>query len=338
MTGGPRLVMKSTLSITAFYTCNSGDQFKDIWTNVLEEIRWVTESKGPGFVPELQQQVRSAGELLANREPTPHDVRRVLQMLTSTGGAVAVFIDEFDRPQDENARRLMADTIKILSDEGIDATLVLIGVATAVNDLITEHLSIGRALAQVQMPLMSEVELAKIVTTGMANAELEVDPTFTRRVVELSQGLPHFTHLIAQHGARAAVEDHRARVADADTKDAVRRSIADVSQSIREAYHRATYSNRDTLYRDVLLACAMARKNTLGQFDSRAVVEVLNTITKRRFAIPAISGHLSAFSDPEHARGGVLDKLGTRARYDYRFIDPLMPPYVLMQGHADDTI
>lgn len=322
--------------VVAFHTCNSGDTFQDIWVNVLDDIGWMSSKQGPGYQPEIEQTAHTASELLRDREPTPHDVRRVMQGITSSASVVIV-LDEFDRPQDTTTRRLVADLIKMFSDSGIDVTLILVGVATSVGDLITEHLSIGRALAQVQMPLMSKDELAAIVERGMEKAELEVERGFTERVVALSLGLPHFTHLIAQHGARLAVEGYRKVVTTEDTKTAVQRAVKDVSQTIRETYHRATSSNRDTIYSDVLLACAMAKKDSLGQFDSRGVREALQKRLKRPIDIPAFSGHLSAFSDAHHARGGILEKLGSRARYDYRFIDPLMPPYVMMIGHAAGT-
>ena len=332
-----KVVRRMVSGLPVLYTCNSGDTFSSIWTQVLRGIQWVARSEGPGFVPAVEERVTSALDLLSTIDPGPADVRVVLGTLAEQVPLV-IFIDEFDRPQSTEARTLMADTIKILSDDGADVTLVLVGVAESVGDLVQEHRSIGRALAQIQMPLMAEHELAEIVEKGMQNAQLDVETGFIDRVVQLSQGLPHFTHLIAQHGARVAVGDARTVVLASDSKEAVRRALDDVSQTIRENYHRATYSNRDTLYKDVLLACAMAKKNAVGQFDSRGVSDALFLNTGRRYDIPAISGHLSAFSDPDHPRGGILQKLGTRARYDYRFIDPLMPPYVMMQGHASEVI
>lgn len=332
-----KVVMRMVEGIPVLYTCNSGDTFSSIWHQVLRGIQWTAQHEGPGFVPAVEKRVASALEMLTTVDPGPADVRTVLGSLAAHVPLV-IFIDEFDRPQSAATRTLMADTIKILSDDGADVTLVLVGVAESVGDLVQEHLSIGRALAQIQMPLMGSDELAEIVEKGMQNASLSVETGFIDKVVQLSQGLPHFTHLIAQHGARVAVEEHRSKVFGSDSKVAVKRSLDDVSQTIREAYHRATYSNRDTLYKDVLLACAMAQKNAVGQFDSRGVSQALFANTGRHYEIPAISGHLSAFSDPDHARGGILQKLGSRARYDYRFVDPLMPPYVMMQGHASEVI
>ena len=107
----------------------------------------------------------SASALLSE-DATPHDVRRGLQSLAG-GRRVAVFIDEFDRLASNDDRLLFADTIKTLSDELPGATIVLVGVADDVEQLIAEHLSIERALVQIHMPRMSHAELAEVVSRGI---------------------------------------------------------------------------------------------------------------------------------------------------------------------------
>ena len=94
---------------------------------------------------------------------TPHAVREALQQITRQS-SVAIFVDEFDRFQDRDGRSLFADTIKGLSDRLVPVTVVLIGVAATVGELIREHRSVERALVQIQMPRMSPSELAEIAT------------------------------------------------------------------------------------------------------------------------------------------------------------------------------
>ncbi len=52
--------------------------------------------------------------------------------------------------------------------------------------------------------------------------------------------------------------------------------------------------------------------------------------------IQAYIRHLGKFSDGE--RGPVLEKEGTIRRFQYKFSDPLMQPYVLLKGLADRLI
>jgi Cdc6-like AAA superfamily ATPase len=322
--------------LAPYFTCSSHDTFGSIWARALGEVRFLVQTNSLGFRPEQRETIRAASELLPE-EPTPDDVRQVLSVL-SRDVEVVLFIDEFDRPADEATRTLFADTVKILSDNGVGATIVLIGVASSVSELVAEHASVSRSLVQIQMPVMNQQESADIVKSGMRLAELDVEDGFVKRVVELSQGLPHYTHLIAQHGARHVVEDDRTTVTAKDSAPAVTLAVEDVSHSVRQKYTDATSSPRDTIYEDVLLACALARKDDIGEFGSGDLRGPLHRITGKNYEIPAYAAHLNAFSSDDERRGGVLRKRGQRARFRYRFVDPLMPPYVLMKGHSRDAL
>jgi ABC-type multidrug transport system ATPase subunit len=64
--------------------------------------------------------------------------------LLATGGLLIIVFDEFDRILDMTTRRMMADTIKALSDHDVSVTIVIVGVADSVDDLLSQHESIER--------------------------------------------------------------------------------------------------------------------------------------------------------------------------------------------------
>lgn len=112
---------------------------------------------------------------------------------------------------------------------------------------------------------------------------------------------------------------------------AIAKAIEDAQQSIRNAYYDAIRSPRkDNLFADVLLACALAKTNELGYFAAQDVRQPIRGITGKNYDIPTFAQHLNEFS--EIKRGRILQKTGDRRRYRYRFSDPLMQPYVIMQG------
>jgi hypothetical protein len=53
-------------------------------------------------------------------------------------------------------------------------------------------------------------------------------------------------------------------------------------------------------------------------------------IMGRRYEISAFSQHLNAFTDVE--RGPVLKRTGTTRKFRFKFVNPLMRPYVIMKG------
>ena len=87
-----------------------------------------------------------------------------------------------------------------------------------------------------------------------------------------------------------------------------------------------------------MLACALAQTDELGMFTSAEVRERLRKITGKPYEIPAFANHLNEFSSTDGGRSGVLQKHGTSRRFRYRFVMPLMPPYVLMKGIQDGLI
>jgi Cdc6-like AAA superfamily ATPase len=294
--------------------CNTGDGFADIWRNVFRELD----------LPDPYVQA-------------PEDVRYALRAVE---GKTLVIIDELDRlaPDDtDETLPLLADTVKTLSDHPSQTTLALVGVADHVEELIKDHRSIERALVQVKMPRMSEGELADIVSKGCDRLEMEALPEARMRIVSLSAGLPHYTHLLSLHAGQRAVMDSRDLITEADVAIAIGLAVDKAQHSIASAYQRATRSvHKESLYPQVLLACALAEKDELGYFTSGDVRNPMSLIMGRPYDIPSYARHLNQFASA--ARGDVLQKRGTERNYFYRFENPLLQPYIILNGLSRQLI
>jgi Cdc6-like AAA superfamily ATPase len=322
--------------VALHYTCSPADTFSSVWKSVFGDLFVTLRAPGFGFAGlPSDTPVPSSDLLNLDGEITSDVIRRGLLTL-SAAAPLAIFIDEFDRlPANEKAA--FADTTKVLSDQLTPATLVLIGVADDIQTLVDAHPSVIRPLAQIFMPNMSPDELGEIVSKGVAVADMTVEPEFTSRVVDLARGLPNYVHLITQNACRVALDDGRTYVNAADLESAIGRSIESIQQSVLDTYHRATTSNRETLYKEVLLACALAKRDEKGMFSGSDVRDELTRITGTFRDLPAFAQHLSDFAG-KGSRGGILDRLGTTYRYRYRFKDPLLQPYVLMRGRIDGLL
>ncbi len=329
-----RMILSSMEMTAVRVPCDGTDTFRSIWVKVLDEVRLVSIRQAIGFGRHEVTDTTAGADLLPANS-TPNDVKRLLRTFSQDRPFV-VFIDEFDRLEDGSARRLIADTIKALSDEATPSTIVVVGVAATVSELIGEHESIERALDQIPMPRMSGPELADIVDRGLKALQMTTDPRASTIVTKLSQGLPHYTHLLAKHAVRSALLGGRTELSTADVDSAIGESIKRAQRTIIEAYDRAVFSPRDTLYPVVLLACAMAHTDDLGYFTAASVRNPLSEVIGRRVEIPAFARHLNALS--EAARGPAFIKQGTARRFRYRFVNPLLQPYVTMRGLADGRI
>lgn len=61
-------------------------------------------------------------------------------------------------------------------------------------------------------------------------------------------------------------------------------------------------------------------------------MQPLRLITSQEYGIPAFAKHLKSFC--EESRGLILERRGK----PYRFIRPIMEPYVVLRGLADEMI
>ncbi|QSM00074.1 hypothetical protein SEA_CASHLINE_34 [Gordonia phage Cashline] len=329
------ILADSPMQPMPYHICSSSDTFADIWRGLLSEIQWTTNKQSTGFGSGAEAVMQNAAALLGE-DPNPQDVARTLDMISRMSSLVLV-VDEFDRPSNPTVRTQVADTIKILADRAVQVTIVLVGVAESVEELLHEHESIQRSLVQIEMPPMTPDELRDVITRGMTASSMTCDPKVMRSIVNLSQGLPHYTHLVSYHAALAAIDRDSTNVEEQDLNAALTESLSAASQSIRERYHSATFSNRETLYKIVLLACAMAPKDELGSFGAPDVREQLRKVASSNYDIPAFSAHLQQFSS-DGPRGGILQRIGTTRRFRYRFRDPLMPTHVLMTGQREGVV
>lgn len=311
--------------IAASINCDGTMTFSSLWHKILREISLTSIQAGIGFTAES----KTIGQTLDQQLPetvTPDDIRHLFSRL----GKSLIVIDELDRLTDSSVTALLADTIKTLSDHAVDATLLLVGVADSVETLIAEHQSVERALVQVRMPRMSPPELHQIIDKGLLVAEMTVEGAARNKIAALSQGLPHYTHLLSLYASQRAAQTGRTEVTVEDVRAAIDAALARAQQSIISSYHKATNSPRENLYPQVLLSCALAQPDSLGYFAAIDVRTPLSGIMKRLYDIPAFSQHLNAFC--EDSRGPVLQRTGTTRRFRFRFENPLMQPFVVMDG------
>ncbi len=304
--------------------CDQTTTFASLWKAIFSEISITKNS-----VPLGARSGANVEGTLAQFLPevvTPDAVRTILQKRDR----LLIIIDEIDRIKDKATTTLLADTIKSLSDHSVDVTLVLVGVAESVDTLIAEHESVQRALIQVHMPRMATAELDKIIDHGLQAVGMTIDQNARQRISKLSQGLPHYTHLLALHSAQTAVVQDRLNIIIDDTHRALQKTLKHAQQSIALDYHRATASSRETRYPQVLLACALANTDPHGYFTAGDVVTPMSVIMGKPCDTVVFSQHLNALC--ENIRGPALQRVGVPRAYRYKFRNAILRPYVIMQS------
>jgi hypothetical protein len=99
----------------------------------LKEIYLSQTVKKAGFGGDTEKSFPSS-ELLGDDDVNPDAIRRMLSIIAQNSIPILI-IDEFDRISPD-VRHALADTIKTLSDHAVAATVVIVGVAESIEQLI----------------------------------------------------------------------------------------------------------------------------------------------------------------------------------------------------------
>ncbi len=293
--------------------CDTEDRFDQLWYKIFLELE---NTQTLDFEP---------------HQINPEFIRVRLQRQI-TGSAI-IIVDEMDRlNRDPYFTAFMADTIKTLSDHSVNVTIILVGVANAVEELIAEHLSIERALIQIQMPRMSPDELREIIRKGLELLSMTMDQTVIQAIVFLAQGLPNYVHLLSLYAVQAAIRENSSNVNVNHLSKAIKQACENAQHSIMSTYSTSIFSSRqETIYPKVLLACALAQKDETGCFRAVDVRDPLSRLVGKEYTTTsAFNRQLNQFC--EDARGKILEKKGIERHYRFRFTNAMMPPYIMMEG------
>jgi Cdc6-like AAA superfamily ATPase len=307
------------------------DDFSSIWRKVFKDIhvRIIRE----GDDEDTGGDLTALAKFYEGQSITPDDVRRELDATFRPAQIPIIVIDEFDKITDTQAHTLMANTIKSLSDFGVNTTIILVGVAEDITSLVGEHPSIMRCLEQVHMPRMTTSERKEILDKRIPKLGMKLHQDAVWKIVELSRGLPSYVHLLGLYSTQSAVDRKSITITESDVDAAISRILLRLQESLSEKYHKAIHSNRDdNLYQQVLLACALAESDDRGLFSPVSIAKQLTKILGREKEVPnsAFQQHLIKFVSDE--RGRVLTRIGRERSYKFRFSDPAMQPYVIMKG------
>jgi Cdc6-like AAA superfamily ATPase len=296
------------------------DSFSSLWIRALEELKASGKASGKSDYVAFDT---------GYEEITPSEVRRELQQCGANALPI-IIIDEYNEIIDEGAKTLTANLIKEFYDFSITTTVLLVGVAENIGELIEDHKSIGRALIQVPLSRMSDSELKEIIQKRAGRTVMNFTGDAIWTIVTLSRGLPFFTQTLSKHAALHAIDKKKLTVTNDDVEASMERFINETETSFRDAYREATRSNQTNNFQQSLLACALARTDDEGFFTANDVVEPYSAIMKEKKRIAHFEKHLRRFSSNEG--GNILIKRGGDRQQTFRFSDPMMQPYVIIRG------
>ena len=336
---GERGVGKTSLaniiaeSLTNLYpikvTCNKKDTFTSLWIQAFEKIQFSTTTEGIGFKSQVKETVQNLGNVLnPDSKGFQHDIVR---HLNSMGSLNFLFIfDEFDNITDESTRESFADLLKSLSDNNINTTIVLVGIADDIDSLIGEHQSLERCLKQIKMPRMSMKESEEIIVKGLSRLDISISENIKESIIEFASGFPHYVHLLCKYGAKELIENNKTDFTKAYLDIAIKLGIENTNEQLKSSYRKAAISSSTSFkWINILNACAMSPLDNYNCFEKADIVKNFNKLTGKDVTGDSISYNLKQLCSEE--RGEILTKIGKGLNSRYRFTNPMMRAFIKLK-------
>jgi Cdc6-like AAA superfamily ATPase len=321
--------------------CDSQDTFASIFEEPLkacgvdlafkEETKTLNQGGGAGI-----SAVFAKADLSSKREikktnissykpDSPSWVANQLKLLSGI-----ILIDEADAITHDSDKKKIAELIKQLSDSNSPFKIVIVGIAQTGEELTAGHPSVERCLKEVLLQRMIDDDLKKIILNGMNKLSLRPDDIVVNKIVEISAGYPHFTHLVCLKCAESAIVASNKHLTRETLKGALNEAVKDSEGALQRMLESTLrVLNKPQECKFLLLTASYC---STPEFRSSELRDKLKDRFDMDIDSKVLSRRLSKLTEGENTT--ILEK---PARGCFKFTDPRMPSFLKMALNNDDV-
>lgn len=274
---------------------------------------------------------------LARREvPTLTDLNQTISVLRfcaeRRSEEQVIIFDEFEALADDQDRSIFADFLKQVGDQQIPIKLFFTGIGRSLEDLLAAHHSCYRYLASIDLqPLGWDGRLA-IIDAAAEALQIAVEQSTRFRIAAISDGFPHYVHLVCEKLFWAAQDDGLSVSVTTPMHYvcALAEAVKDIEPFLRELYEQATqkYGND---YQEVLWAVADHHELKRRSID---IYQSYLQIIRQRQSSPLdrtkFNGRMNALKTISH--GAIL--IGSRQGW-YEMREPILRGYIRLRAENE---
>lgn len=289
---GDRGVGKTSLALTAAYleqptasepiyvVCSESTTFPELVAAIGREAIPLSERfEADGTPREFGAQAYGFGANFKQKGsgtiaiPTPTDMNQAIDIVRfvreKRGAGTVIVVDELERVRSEDTKSQLAEFSNSLSSAVQDIKFIFCGIGSTVDALLGAHRSAFRKIETIALERLRHDELWRIIETVGSKLGVEINRETLIRIGQLSDGFPHYVHLIGESMFWSAFDDEvavrtlKARHYESGVRGALERTEAEH----KSAYQKATQKSKNTFDYEMAL-WAMADKS-----DTRRVLE-----------------------------------------------------------------
>lgn len=243
-----------------------------------------------------------------------------------------VIFDEFDALPNDVDRTHFADFIKQMGDQSIPLKMLFTGIGQSLEGLLAAHHSCFRYLASVPLsPLNWDGRLA-IIQAASAALAVEVDMSTQYRIGAISDGFPHYIHLICEKLFWDIFDDVEVvnKVTPAHYSSAIAAAVQDIEPFLKELYETATRKYNDD-YQEVLWAVADHHEFERRSSDIFAsYLDIMKQRDSNAMDRSKFNNRMNALKRESH--GAML--IGTRQGW-YELREPILRGYIRLRAERE---
>jgi len=280
---GDRGVGKTSLAVTAaflnndsahepiYVPCGSNTSFPDVLgaiaTQHLPTAKRNDQRKWSGG---FSFGVANVGNIGANlsHETRPNASRpvniiealEVLKLVAkSRPGRCIIVIDEFDRITNDADKTLFSELIKNTATLDGDVRFIFCGIGRSIEEIIGAHPSSGRYFEPIELEKLHHNFLWDIINQVCVRTKVDVPDEIKMRIGIVSDGFPHFVHLIGQCMFWAIHDDPElvSMCGRRHYEIGIRGALQKTEPTLRMAWQKATEKTKNnSQYEEALWALA----------------------------------------------------------------------------------
>lgn len=320
--------------------CERDSTFKQVIRNICSKLisespirNKVVKNGGVGFAAKgISAEWRKSIE--EGRIPEPASVDEAITLVgfcsQQKGSTPVIVVDEFDRIEDIKERTKFGDFIKQVGDQGLAAKFIFCGVGESLEELLADHESAYRYFAGIGLDRLALDPCMEIIEQAADKVGVEVSRDISLRAAWISDGFPHFAHLIGEKLLWRAFEDEE--VADSVTiahfTGAIQDAVNDVERHLKALYDKAT-KKYGSDYEYVLWAAADHPDTDRRSADIwEAYQRITRDLREEPISRDSFNNRMNSLKKDTH--GETL--VGTRQGW-YKFRNPMLRGYCRLKAH-----
>lgn len=199
-------------------------------------------------------------------------------VLSKRQGMQVIIVDEMERIGDPKEREKFAEFIKNIPQLEERVRFIFCGIGTTVDELIGAHPSAGRILETISLEKLHHNYLWDIIRNVAEKTGIAVASEMFVRIGQISDGFPHYVHLIGESMFWSAYDDEQdiSAMAPQHFKAGITGALERAEGILRQQYQKATRKTKNTSdYEEALWAVADTTS------DSRQLSEIYEASYKR---------------------------------------------------------